>query len=352
MSEGDPAKSDISMLSLNVENAHCDSGLQKYILFFFNGHFFFNSATSSIIFAAVVVVGLVSLSLYLRLAVFFVFWKLRVTTEVSSGQHPFVAGCDVDRCAGIVAPSSRESAASFPFPRNILERFPELSKTEFESSGGGLAGDPVRGLVRVVQLDPRSPAQSGLFGRRSQVRSSGPAFPAFLSQGRPGPAPKAPVSPLHRLEAGRPAEVEHKKRRGLHMWQRAIDKGNKMAVSLPANLKDAKQTCAAVPFVQRVTAEGCSAVTLHNKLCFGQCSSLFVPADAEPTGKGSRQRPPCSRCAPSEARAVTVPLRCGAEVRHRRVTLVEECKCETGREDRNAEGATPHLGDLHGTRQI
>ncbi|XP_061534931.1 DAN domain family member 5 [Phycodurus eques] len=257
------------------------------------------------------------------------------------------ARCDVYCCVGIVTPSFHESAASFPFPRNTLEHTGKVSKNELESSGGGPAGDSVRGLVRVVQLDPRSLARSGLFGGRSQARSSRPAFPAFLSQGRPGPAPKAPVSPLRRLQAERPADAEHKKRQGLHMWQRAVDKGNKMVVSLPANLKDAKQTCAAVPFLQRVTAEGCSTVTVHNKLCFGQCSSLFVPAEVEPTGK----RAPCSRCAPSEARSVTVPLRCGAEVRRRRVMLVEECKCETGREDKNAEEASPHLEALYGSRQ-
>ncbi|XP_077428048.1 DAN domain family member 5 [Vanacampus margaritifer] len=217
-----------------------------------------------------------------------------------------------------------------------------MSKADFESSGGG-PGEPVRGLVRVVQLDPRVLAQSGFFGRRGQARSSRPSFPAFLSHGRPGPVPKAPANPLRRLQGERPVEMEHKKRQGLHMWQRAIDKGSKVAASLPANLKDAKQTCATVPFIQRVTAEGCSTVTVHNKLCFGQCSSLFVPDEVDPAWKGSRQRAPCSRCAPSKAHAVTVPLQCDGVVRQRRVMLVEECKCETGREEKNAEEASPHL---------
>ncbi|XP_077462184.1 DAN domain family member 5 [Stigmatopora argus] len=137
--------------------------------------------------------------------------------------------------------------------------------------------------------------------------------------------------------------MEHKKRQGLHMWQKAINKGNKAAVSLPANLKDAKQTCAAIPFIQRVTADGCSTVTVHNKLCFGQCSSLFVPYEVDLAAEGFRQRPPCSRCGPSKTHAVTVPLQCGTEIRHTQVMLVQECKCESGREQKNAEESSPHV---------
>ncbi|XP_049576352.1 DAN domain family member 5 [Syngnathus scovelli] len=233
-------------------------------------------------------------------------------------------------------------AASFPFPRNTLEHTRKVSKIDFESSGAG-PSEPVRGLVRVLQLDPRTLTRSRLFGRTGQTRSARPPFPAFLSHGRPGPALKAAESPLRHLQPERPVETEHKKRQGLHMWQRAVDKGDKMPVSLPANLKDAKQTCAAVHFIQRVTAEGCSTMSIHNKLCFGQCSSLFVPFEVDLASKGFRQRAPCSRCGPSKARAVTVPLQCGAEVRQRRVMLVEECKCETGREEKNPEEPSPHM---------
>ncbi|XP_054634978.1 DAN domain family member 5 [Dunckerocampus dactyliophorus] len=240
-------------------------------------------------------------------------------------------------------------AAAFPFPYNTLERVHKVSKDEFESSGDG-PGESFQGIVKVVQLDPRALAQSGLFrrglaSRRAPSLHSRLPFPAFLSQARPGAALKAPVSPLHHLQAKKPAEVDLKKRQGLQMWQRAMEKGNKMAVSLPATLKDAKQTCTAVPFIQRVTSEGCATVTVHNKLCFGQCSSLFVPSEMDPARKGSHHRVPCSRCAPVKAHTVTIPLQCGAKVQERRVMLVEECKCETGREEMNAEeaAALPHF---------
>ncbi|XP_034398899.1 DAN domain family member 5 [Cyclopterus lumpus] len=243
------------------------------------------------------------------------------------------------------------TAVAFTFPHNTFDNVIKASRVEFESSGSG-PGEPVRGIVKVVQLDPRAMAQSGFFKggltlRRAPSLSSRMSFPAFLSHGRPGPvlAPKAPVSPLHLLHPKSPAGMELKKRQGLQMWQRAINKGDKMSVSLPINLKDTKQACSAVAFTQRVTADGCDAVTVHNKLCFGQCSSLFVPSEGEFAGTGAlRHRAPCSRCAPSRAHTVTVPLRCGAKVHVKRVMVVEECKCETSREEKSAEAAaSTHL---------
>ncbi|KAM9363670.1 DAN domain family member 5 [Symphorus nematophorus] len=232
------------------------------------------------------------------------------------------------------------------------------SRVEFESSGSG-PDEPIQGVVKVVQLDPRALAQSGLFRRglsprRAPFVSSRMPFPAFLSHGRPGPAPapKTPVSPLNHLQPKSPStEMELKKRQGLQMWHRAINKGEKMSMSLPLNLKDPKQTCAAVPFTQHVTADGCNTVTVHNKLCFGQCSSLFVPSEGQFAGLGTgigallhHHQAPCSRCTPSKAHTVVVPLHCGAEVRERRVMVVEECKCETSREERSAEAvASTHL---------
>ncbi|XP_033481232.2 DAN domain family member 5 [Epinephelus lanceolatus] len=245
------------------------------------------------------------------------------------------------------------TAVAFTFPHNTFDNIIKGSRAEFESSGSGL-DEPVRGIVKVVQLDPHALARSEFFRgalnpRRAPSLSSRVSFPAFLSHGHPGPAPKTPVSPLHHLRPKSPTERELKKKQGLQMWQRAMNKGEKMSISLPVNLKDTKQTCTAVPFTQHVTADGCDTVTVHNKLCFGQCSSLFVPSEGEfaglGTGRGAlHHRAPCSRCAPSKALTATVPLRCGAEVREKRVMVVEECKCETSREEKSAEAAaSTHL---------
>ncbi|XP_045903278.1 DAN domain family member 5 [Micropterus dolomieu] len=247
------------------------------------------------------------------------------------------------------------TAVAFAFPRSTFDNIVRGSKVEFESSGSG-PDDPVRGIVKVVHLDPHFLPQSGFFRkglspRRPSSISSRLSFPAFLSHGRPGPAPvpKTPVSPLHHLHPKSSTEMELKKRQGLQMWHRAINKGEKRTMSLPVNLKDTKQTCTAVAFTQHVTADGCDTVTVHNKLCFGQCSSLFVPSEGEfarsGTGTGAlHHRAPCSRCAPSKAHSVAVPLHCGAVVREKRVMVVEECKCETSREEKSAEAVAPtHL---------
>lgn len=148
------------------------------------------------------------------------------------------------------------TAVAFTLPHNTFDNIVKGSRVEFESSGSG-PDEPVRGIVKVLQLDPRTLAQSGFFRRgltprRAPSLSPRLSFPAFLSHGRPGPAPapKTLVSPLHHLHPKSPTEMELKKRQGLQMWQRAINKGEMMAASLPVNLKDTKQTCAAVPFTQ------------------------------------------------------------------------------------------------------
>ncbi|XP_034059398.1 DAN domain family member 5 [Gymnodraco acuticeps] len=245
------------------------------------------------------------------------------------------------------------TAVALTFPHNAFDNIIKGSRVEFESSGSGPI-EPVRGIVRVVQLDPRTLAQSGflrpgLTSRRVPSLNSRLSFPAFLSHGRPGlaPASKTSMSPLHLLQPKGHTQMDLKKRQGLQMWQRAVHKGDK--ITLPVNLKDTKQTCTAVPFTQRVTADGCDTVTVHNRLCFGQCSSLFVPSVGEFSGLGTatgalHHRAPCSRCSPSKVHNVAVPLRCGAQVRLKQVMVVEECKCETGREEKSAEAsALAHL---------
>lgn len=141
------------------------------------------------------------------------------------------------------------AAAAFPFPHSSF-RTPTTSRRELESSASG-PDEPVREVVRVLQLDP----QSGLFRRGLTPRGapslrSRLSFPAFLSQGRVGPAFRAPLNPLNHLQPNPPAEMEAKKRKGLQMWQRALGKADKTTLSLPVNLKDTKQTCTAVPFTQ------------------------------------------------------------------------------------------------------
>ncbi|XP_036381348.1 DAN domain family member 5 [Megalops cyprinoides] len=226
---------------------------------------------------------------------------------------------------------------------------------DFESSGNG-ADEPLRGTVKVVKVNPNFLRQSALFRRGTALRnrpSRRGALPAFLALGRAGPAPssKGPLPSTPFQLFGSNVGVEVKRRQGQEMWQRAMDKGNqdKEVMALPINPKDtSKQNCAAVPFVQRVTAAGCESVRVHNKLCFGQCSSLYIPPGGESPGSmavAGLHSSPCSRCAPSKVRSTVVTLRCLGTMKPReeRVLIVEDCKCETGREEVNAERSRPHL---------
>lgn len=148
------------------------------------------------------------------------------------------------------------TAVALTLPHRAFDNMVKGSRVEFESSGGG-PEEPIKGIVKVLQLDPRTLTQSGLFRRGLTPRrvpplSSRLSFPAFLSRGRPGPAPasKTHMSPLNHLHPKSPSEMDLKKKQGLQMWQRAIDKGELTSVSLPVHLKDTKQACAAVPFIQ------------------------------------------------------------------------------------------------------
>ncbi|KAK2816902.1 hypothetical protein Q5P01_025093 [Channa striata] len=132
--------------------------------------------------------------------------------------------------------------------------------------------------VKVLQLVPHTLAYSGLYRRalspgRAFSFSSRPPFPSVLSETRPGPA-LTPRNPLHHLYLKSRTETEFKK-----------------------------------------TQDGSETVTLHNKLCFCQCSSLSVPPGFRAPAGVLHRRAPCSHRTASKARTVTVPLRCGGEVR-------------------------------------
>ncbi|KAF4118359.1 DAN domain family member 5 [Onychostoma macrolepis] len=221
------------------------------------------------------------------------------------------------------------------FPRSAFQRdFHRQVAKDFESSGNG-PDEPLRGSVRVVKLSPhflRRAAGSHVSSKNSPARG---AFPAFLALGRPGPSVlphNKPAALLPQVSASS-ASAEARRKQGLEMWQKVMNKSerSKEAVALRINPKDmTKQSCAAMPFTQRITEDGCETVTVHNNLCYGQCSSMFVPSSGESRGQ---QRAQCTRCSPSKSRSELVPLRCGTEARERRVMIVEECKCETSSEE-------------------
>uniref|UniRef100_A0A8C2DIA6 DAN domain family, member 5 n=1 Tax=Cyprinus carpio TaxID=7962 RepID=A0A8C2DIA6_CYPCA len=202
------------------------------------------------------------------------------------------------------------------FPRSAFQRdFHRHVAKDFESSGNG-PDEPLRGSVRVVKLSPhflRRSAGSHVSSKNSPSRG---AFPAFLALGRPGPSVLAhdkPAALLPQVSASS-TSADARRKQGLEMWQKVTQVYCDQRKNRPI----------------RITEDGCETVTVHNNLCYGQCSSMFVPSSEESRGQ---QRAQCTRCSPSKSRSVLVPLRCGTEVRERRVVIVEECKCETSSEE-------------------
>ncbi|XP_072513687.1 DAN domain family member 5 [Salminus brasiliensis] len=211
------------------------------------------------------------------------------------------------------------------FPRSSVNVFSK----DLESSGNG-PEDAARGSLRLHKPSPfflrQFPGSAAPQARAGGARSRSP-FPSFLALGRAGPSETS------------------RRQQGLDMWRRSMKRGQQDGerVELPISPRDMHlkdQSCASVPFTQRISEPGCEPLTLQNNLCFGNCASLFVPSSGGPVGHLSA---PCSRCAPSKARAVPVHLRCGEQTREKLVMMVEECKCETGREEARAEGMGTHL---------
>lgn len=136
-------------------------------------------------------------------------------------------------------------------PRHVIQEFGKrAADSDLEFSGNG-ADEPVRGSVRVVKVSPNFLRHSP----RLHALKRG-SFPAFLAMGRPGPSVhvpvRAPAASLPHLRASYTG-AEARKRQGLEMWQRVMQKSeqSKEVLSLPFHPKDAgTQTCASLPFTQ------------------------------------------------------------------------------------------------------
>ncbi|XP_005087369.1 LOW QUALITY PROTEIN: DAN domain family member 5 [Mesocricetus auratus] len=100
------------------------------------------------------------------------------------------------------------------------------------------------------------------------------------------------------------------------------------AVSLPLLPQEVLQeTCKTVAFIQVLSRPGCTAARVLNRLCFGHCSSFYIPS-AGPTPAVL-----CNSCVPAQKRQTSAVLWCGAgHTASRRpvrmpITLVQKCQC-------------------------
>ncbi|KAL0611069.1 DAN domain family member 5 [Plecturocebus cupreus] len=177
-----------------------------------------------------------------------------------------------------------------------------------------------------------------------------------------GPGTPPPLVPAPALGSWK-AFLGLQKARQLDMGSPQRGQDEVAAVTLPLNPQEVTQgKCKAVPFVQCwdyrheppfpaatkkwqsqdlkagslaaasmplkvLSRPGCSATRLRNHLCFGHCSSLYIPG-SDPTALVL-----CNSCMPAHKRWAPVVLWChaGSSASRRRVKiyteLVEECHC-------------------------
>ncbi|XP_045408970.1 DAN domain family member 5 [Lemur catta] len=141
---------------------------------------------------------------------------------------------------------------------------------------------------------------------------------------RGAPAPQVPASALGSWKAF--LGLQKTRRQETDTLQHRQEVAT--ALSLPLDPQEATQEmCKAVPFIQVVSRPGCTAAHLRNHLCFGHCSSLYVPSsDATPIVL-------CNSCGPSRKRWAPVVLWCRSSSPAARwrvkisTMLVEGCQC-------------------------
>ncbi|XP_011711164.2 DAN domain family member 5 [Macaca nemestrina] len=142
-----------------------------------------------------------------------------------------------------------------------------------------------------------------------------------------GPGAPPPLVPAPALRSWK-AFLGLQKARQLGMGRLQHGQDEVAAVTLPLNPQEVTQgMCKAVPFVQVFSRPGCSATRLRNHLCFGHCSSLYIPG-SDPTPLVL-----CNSCMPARKHSAPVVLWChtGSSASRRRVkittVLIEGCHC-------------------------
>ncbi|XP_021025426.1 DAN domain family member 5 [Mus caroli] len=106
--------------------------------------------------------------------------------------------------------------------------------------------------------------------------------------------------------------------------------GQRVAAGMPLPLAPQEvlqETCKALSFVQVISRPGCTGARVLNHLCFGRCSSFYIPSsDSTPVVL-------CNSCVPARKRWTSVTLWCGAgqlaSPRRVRIStvLVQKCQC-------------------------
>lgn len=108
--------------------------------------------------------------------------------------------------------------------------------------------------------------------------------------------------------------------------------GNSININTDLRFRNKPGQCIALPFNQTVTKRGCLPVKIPNNMCFGTCSSMYIPhgdpLETYPSIKDTFFD--CRHCIPDKYQLIRVPMFCpGRKRKHRtkKVLLVHSCSC-------------------------
>ena len=97
------------------------------------------------------------------------------------------------------------------------------------------------------------------------------------------------------------------------------------SVALPLKGKDLRRDwCIGRSMVRKVHHHGCNSTEVKTKLCFGQCTTFFIPKNRFSSFSS------CTQCTPSKIEKIEVKLKClGGVTKKKRVHVVKRCGCRS-----------------------
>lgn len=109
---------------------------------------------------------------------------------------------------------------------------------------------------------------------------------------------------------------------------KSINKGTLMDY-----MQNISQPCTALPIIQSVKKNGCLPTEINNNICYGQCSSIFLPALRDMNQqKQSKDETNfyCNQCFPNDYDVKRVFLFCPTHkklLQKKKVLVIKSCRC-------------------------
>lgn len=93
---------------------------------------------------------------------------------------------------------------------------------------------------------------------------------------------------------------------------------------LPVKGKDLKRDwCVGRSLAQKVHHHGCNSTEVKTKLCFGQCTTFYIPKNKFAAFAS------CTQCTPTKIETIEVKLKCKGGMMKKKVEVVKRCGCRS-----------------------